>query len=210
MMEEIKELLDGLKKELDSGKEFKFWEFLEKSEKLISGIGENIEGRIEDNVQIKGKLILGKNSVIKSGTYIEGNVIIGENCIIGPKAYLRKGAIIRNNCHIGSSEIKNSIILSNSKIPHYSYVGDSITGENVNFGAGTKVANLRFDGKSVKVAVNGKKIDSGRRKLGVLIGHNTKTGINSTINCGIIVGNNCFIYPGRVVEKNLKNNTVLK
>lgn len=209
-MEEIKKLLAGLKKEIDSGKEFPFWEYLGKSEKIMEKSGEGIEGTVEENVAIKGNLTLGKNSIIKSGTYIEGNVFIGENCIIGPKAYLRKGAVIADGCHIGNSEIKNSVILSNSKIPHYSYVGDSIIGENVNFGAGTKIANLRFDNKSVKVEINGKKIDSGRRKLGVLVGHNVKTGINSSINCGIIVGNNCQIYPGRVAGRNLRKGEIFK
>jgi len=201
------ELFDELSEKISDGP-FAFWEYINRIEQEGKQIRENIiQGKLEENVVIEGNLILGEGSVVRTGTRIEGNVFIGENCIIGPNAYLRGNTFIGNNCHIGICEIKNSIILKNTNIPHFSYVGDSILGEKVNFGAGTKVANLRFDDLTVKVNLN-KKIDSGRRKLGVLVGHNTKTGINSSINCGIIIGNNCRIFPGKVVDRNLMDNEV--
>jgi bifunctional UDP-N-acetylglucosamine pyrophosphorylase/glucosamine-1-phosphate N-acetyltransferase len=209
-MRDVGALLDELKTMMATGKEFRFWEYLESGEKLVEEASGNIEGTIEENVSVAGKLVLGGNSVVKAGSRIEGSVVIGSNCIIGPNAFLRNGTIIADNCHIGSSEIKNSIILSNSKIPHFSYVGDSVVGENVNFGAGTKVANLRFDNASVSVVIGGEKIDSGRRKLGALVGHNVKTGINCSINCGVIIGNNCLIFPGRVVSENLREGGLLR
>ena len=98
----------------------------------------------------------------------------------------------------GNSEIKNSIILSGSKVPHFSYVGDSVIGRNCNLGAGTKIANLRHDNNSVKVLVAGKKIDSGRRKLGALIFDNVKTGINSSINCGAVLTKSTLVLPSEL------------
>ncbi len=198
-------MIKELSEKISKGKEFRFWEYLDKLEVFVNKFDEKNSGTIEKNVIINGKLFLGKNSVIKSGTRIEGNVVVGKNCVIGPNAFLRKNVLIEDNCKIANSEIKNSIILKNSNIPHFSYVGDSILGENVNFGAGTKIANLRFDNKNINVAIEGKKINSKRRKLGALIGHNTKTGINSGINCGIIIGNNQKIFPGKIVSKNLKS-----
>jgi NDP-sugar pyrophosphorylase family protein len=194
--EKINELLIELKEKIDSEKEFSFWNYLNKSEELIQNLEEKIEGVIEENVVIKGKLFLGKNSLIKSGTRIEGNVFIGENCVIGPNAFLRNGTILENNCKVGLSEIKNSIVLENSNVPHFNYVGDSILGSNVNLGAGTKIANLRFDSKKIKV----NDIDSQRKKLGALIGNNVKTGINSMINCGAVIKNNSFIEPGKLIK----------
>ena len=194
-MKQLQEFLVRLKKEIDAGKQFEFWNYLNESEKSMKSIGEKIAGTIEENVQIRGKIVLGKGSVLRSGSVLEGTVVVGENCRIGPNAYLRSGTIVADNCHVGISEVKNSIILSNSNVPHFNYVGDSILGENVNFGAGTKIANLRHDNANVKVLVNGRLVDSGRRKLGALIGSNTKTGINSSINCGAIVPNNSKIMP---------------
>ena len=194
-MKQLQEFLVRLKKEIDAGKQFEFWNYLNESEKSMKSIGEKIAGTIEENVQIRGKIVLGKGSVLRSGSVLEGTVVVGENCRIGPNSYLRSGTIVADNCHVGISEVKNSIILSNSNVPHFNYVGDSILGENVNLGAGTKIANLRHDNANVKVLVNGRLVDSGRRKLGALIGSNTKTGINSSINCGAIVPNNSKIMP---------------
>ena len=122
----IQNFLQELDKKIAVGNPFLFWEFLENADSLLKNLLPKIEGRIEENVVVGGNLFLGKNSVIKSGSRIEGNVFIGENCIIGPNAFLRGNAIIANDCFIGTSEIKSSIILSNTKIPHFSYVGDSI------------------------------------------------------------------------------------
>lgn len=197
----VEEFVSKLKKELDSSKSFSFWLFLNEFEQLFEeNFNEKNLGTIEPNVQIHGKLFLGKNSIIKSGTYIEGNVFIGENSIIGPNAYLRKNVLIGSNCHVANSEIKNSIILSHSNVPHFSYVGDSIIGENCNLGAGTKIANLRHDGKNVKVKIGKKLIDSGRRKLGALIGNNVKIGINASINCGAILKANSKILPQKFLK----------
>jgi bifunctional UDP-N-acetylglucosamine pyrophosphorylase/glucosamine-1-phosphate N-acetyltransferase len=103
-------------------------------------------------------------------------------------------------------EVKNSIIFDNSNVPHQSYVGDSVIGEGCNLGAGTKIANLRFDKKSIYVCLNGEKKDIKRRKLGVIMGDNVQTGINSMINVGTLVGNNVFIGPGASVTGELQPN----
>ncbi len=173
------------------------WDLLEANESFLSDLKAANLGEVEDNVTIKGEVSIGKGAHIKANSYIEGPVIIGEQCYIGPYCYLRPSTTIGDNCHIGSMvEIKNSIIMSNTKIPHHNYIGDSIIGEECNFGAGTKIANLRFDGKSIKVM----DIDTGRRKLGAIIGDRVQTGINASINAGTVIGNDSFIGPGAIVS----------
>ena len=83
-----------------------------------------------------------------------------------------------------------------SKIPHHNYVGDSIIGEECNFGAGTQIANLRLDKKDIWAAG----IDTRRRKLGAIIGDRVETGINASINIGSMIGNNTHIGPGAMVS----------
>jgi bifunctional UDP-N-acetylglucosamine pyrophosphorylase/glucosamine-1-phosphate N-acetyltransferase len=126
-----------------------------------------------------------------------GPVIIGQDCDIGPNCYIRPYTSIGDNCHIGSAvEVKNCIIMKGSKIPHQNYVGDSIIGEECNFGAGTKIANLRLDKKNVTVA----SIDTKRRKLGAIMGDRVETGINACINAGSMIGNNTHIGPGAIAS----------
>jgi UDP-N-acetylglucosamine diphosphorylase/glucosamine-1-phosphate N-acetyltransferase len=177
------------------------WDLLAFNEMMLSGQESAELGKIEDNVVIKGPAAIGRNSVVKSGTYIVGPVIIGEDCDIGPNCFIRPSTSIGDNCHIGASvEVKNSIIMNGSKVPHHNYVGDSVIGEQCNLGAGTKIANLRLDKKNIKVAG----IDTGRRKLGAILGDHVETGINASINVGTIIGDNTFIGPGAVANGIIK------
>jgi len=148
-------------------------------------------------VVVKGTVSIGKGTTVRSGSYIVGPVIIGQDCEIGPNCYIRPHTSIGDSCHIGSAvEVKNSIIMNGSKIPHHNYVGDSIIGERCNLGAGTKTANLRFDEKEIWVAGR----DTRRRKLGAIMGDGVETGINTSINVGSMIGNNTHIGPGAVAS----------
>jgi UDP-N-acetylglucosamine diphosphorylase/glucosamine-1-phosphate N-acetyltransferase len=173
------------------------WDLLSANELLLAGLEPQNLGEVEENVVLKEAVSIGRNTVIRSGAYIIGPVIIGEGCDIGPNCYLRPHTSISDGCHVGASvEVKNSIIMRGSKLPHHNYVGDSVIGEQCNLGAGTKIANLRLDKKDVQAAG----IDTKRRKLGAIIGDRVETGINASINVGCIIGNNTFIGPGAVVS----------
>jgi UDP-N-acetylglucosamine diphosphorylase/glucosamine-1-phosphate N-acetyltransferase len=186
------------------------WHLLDANEEILKKLKIKIQGTVEKNVSVTGTLIVGKGSVIRSGTYIEGPVVIGSNCNIGPNCYLRPYTTIGNHCHIGNaSEVKNSIVMDHSNVPHLNYVGDSVIGQQCNLGAGTTVANLRLDKKNIVVVLNGRKIDSKRRKLGVVMGDNVQTGINSTINVGSMIGNNVFIGLGAVVKGEVTPKTII-
>ena len=177
------------------------WDLLKANEYLLKGLESSCEGTVEPNATIKGQVEIGKGTLIRNGSYIEGPVIIGENCDIGPNCYIRPSTAIGNNSRIGNAvEIKNTIIMENSHVGHLSYVGDSVIGRRCNFGAGTKVANLRHDGKNIKVMIKDKILDSGRRKLGVIMGDNVHTGINTSINIGVIMEKGRCTSPGEIVK----------
>jgi len=177
------------------------WHLLDANEELLKKNNKKISGIVEKNTTIKGDVAVGKNTVIMNGSYIEGPVVIGEGCKIGPNCYIRPFTSIGNNCHIGNAcEIKNSIIMDYSNVPHQNYVGDSVIGQNCNLGAGCKIANLRLNKKNIKTILNGKRIDTKRRKLGTIMGDDVQTGINSMLNIGSMIGNNVFIGPGAIAK----------
>jgi len=180
------------------------WDLFNLNEFFLKRMKRNIRGKIEKGVTLKGKIFVDKGTILKSGTYIEGPVYIGKNCQIGPNCYLRKFSQVGDKCRIGQAvEIKNSIVGDNSKIGHLSYLGDSIVGENCNLGAGTISANLRFDEKTINAKVQGKVIDTGRKKLGCILGDNVKTGVDVSLMPGVLVVPNSKILPGFVVFKNI-------
>ena len=157
------------------------WELIEINEELLNNIEGEIKGTVEEGVTIHGEVFLDEGSLLRSGVYIKGPVYIGKNCDtgvyikgpvyigkncdIGPNSYIRGNSYFGDNVHIGNAvEIKNSIIMENTNVSHLSYVGDSILGSNCNIAAGTNIANLRFDNKTVKTTIKNKKTDTGRRK----------------------------------------------
>ena len=165
------------------------WDLLEANEKLMGTVRPGVLGEIEPGATLKGKVSVGRKTVVRSGAYVEGPAIIGEDCDIGPNCYIRPSTCIGNGVRIGNAvEIKNSTVMDGMKIGHLSYLGDSVIGSGCNFGAGTIVANLRHDKAIVSSYIKGKKEDTGRRKLGVIMGDDVKTGIHTTI------------YPGTVIE----------
>jgi len=173
------------------------WHLLGANEALLAGLEPAIEGEVEPNVVIKAPVSIGAGTVVRSGSYIVGPVVIGRECSIGPNCYIRPSTSIGDGCHIGASvEIKNSIIMNDSDVPHLSYVGDSVIGEGCNLGAGTKIANLRLDEKDISVAGVGTR----RRKFGAVLGDGVKTGINASVNVGTMIGNGSFVGPGAVVS----------
>ena len=186
------------------------WDLLTANEVYIEEIQNDIKGTVEKNVNLKGDVHLGKDSVLKSGTYIEGPVWIGKNCVIGPNAYLRRGTVLCGNNKVGaSSEIKNSILFENAKAPHHNYVGDSIIGKNCNLGSGTKIANLRLDKKEITVVHKGQRVNTSRRKLGAIIGDNVATGINSSINSGTIIGSDTKIGPNALISGTYESKSLI-
>ena len=156
------------------------------------------------SLYVDGRLQVGKGTKILPGVVIEGDVIIGDNCKVGPNCYIRGSTSIGDKCHIGQAvEIKNSILLPGTNVGHLSYLGDSILGEKVNFGAGTITSNLRHDGGAHRSPIEGQMVDTGRRKLGAIIGDGVHTGIHTAIYPGRKLWPKTSTLPGAIVDKDI-------
>ena len=96
------------------------WDLLKANESLLDAVEPQVLGEVEENVVLKGNVHIGKNTLVRSGSYIEGPVIIGEGCDIGPGCHIRPGTSIADGCHIGHAVgVKNSIVMRGSKLPHH-------------------------------------------------------------------------------------------
>jgi carbonic anhydrase/acetyltransferase-like protein (isoleucine patch superfamily) len=159
-------------------------------------------------------IYVGAGTFLEAGSMIKGPCFIGERCEIRHGAYIRGGVIVGEGCVIGhATEVKNSIIMDRSNAGHFNYLGDSVLGSCVNLGAGTVLANLRFrsrleilSGKILQIAATGhmgKTINTGRSKLGAVVGDFTEIGCNSVISPGALIGSDCWIYPNTTAPKGL-------
>lgn len=179
------------------------WDLFKAIDDIVGTYSDNCNNWavIEEWVYIDGKIFAEKWAVIKAWTYIEGNIYIGESAIIWPNAYIRGNTMIGKNSKIGAFvECKNNYVGENTNIPHLSYVGDSIIGNNVNLGGWTKIANLRHDDQTIQVKNKWKLVDTGKRKLWAIIGDNVKTGINTLIYPGRTLDTDSSTLPGEIVK----------
>lgn len=170
--------------------------------KLLSGIPELIKKIVENGefTEYKNGVFIGNDVKIAPSAYIDGPCVIGEGSEIRHCAYIRGNVIIGRNCVIGNStELKNCILYDLVQVPHYNYVGDSILGKHAHLGAGAVISNLKSDGKNVVIKYKTDSVvheyETGRRKLGALIGDYAEIGCGCVLNPGTVVGKNSRVYP---------------
>jgi len=185
------------------------WDLLEANSWALKRMEHAVYGNVEDGAHLVGPVTVAETARVRSGAYIEGPTLIDEGSDIGPNCFIRACTSIGKNVRVGNAcEIKNSILMDYAHVGHLSYVGDSILGEHCNLGAGTITANYRLDAGTVKMMVKEKVVDSGRRKLGAILGYDVKTGVNSVLMPGVKVGCNSWVGPNFMVERDLPANTV--
>lgn len=185
------------------------WHVIEANKIALKKIKSLIKGRIIDPVSIRGNIHIDEDSIVYPYTTVEGPVYVGKRVEIGPSAYVRPWSVICDGSKIGFSvEVKESVLFENVHVHHLSYIGDSVICENVNLGAGTILANLRFDEKTIRMNIKGILEDTGRRKLGAIIGANVKTGVNVSVMPGVKIGTGAWILPGSVIYRDVDSKTI--
>jgi UDP-N-acetylglucosamine diphosphorylase / glucose-1-phosphate thymidylyltransferase / UDP-N-acetylgalactosamine diphosphorylase / glucosamine-1-phosphate N-acetyltransferase / galactosamine-1-phosphate N-acetyltransferase len=185
------------------------WDLLDANVWALKRVDHSVLGTIEPGARLIGPITVAKSARIRSGTYIEGPAFIDEETDIGPNCYVRPCTSFGKKVRIGNAvEIKNSIIMDGTHIGHLTYIGDSVIGEKCNFGAGTIAANLRFDDDKIRMSIKDKEVNSGRRKLGVVMGDSVKTGINASFMPGIKVGTNTWVGANVMVERDLPADSI--
>ncbi len=146
------------------------------------------------------RLRIGKGVLIEPGAFIKSPTIIGDQTEVRHGAYIRGNCLIGRHCVVGHvTEVKHTIFLDGAKAGHFAYLGDSILGNQVNLGAGTKLANLRFIKGDISIATSGSTVKTGLRKLGAILGDHVQTGCNSVTNPGTLLGKKSMVIPNTTV-----------
>lgn len=185
------------------------WEVLSKIEEYILKIGEELSK--EDYNKVGENVWIAKSAKVAPTAYINGPAIIGENAEVRHCAFIRGNAIVGNNAVVGNStELKNVILFNNVQVPHYNYVGDSILGYKAHMGAGSITSNVKSDKKLVVIKNCDEMIETGRKKVGAMIGDNVEVGCGSVLNPGTVIGRDSNIYPLSSVRGVVKAHSIYK
>ena len=159
--------------------------------------GENIwiakSAKVAPTASITGPCIIGENTEVRHCAFIRGNALVGDNCVVG-----------------NSTELKNVVLIGNVQVPHYNYVGDSVLGKFSHMGAGSITSNVKSDKSLVTIKIDDKKIETGLKKFGAVLGDGVEIGCGSVLNPGTIIGKNSNVYPLSSVRGFVKANSIYK
>ncbi len=183
------------------------WHVLDIMEHFLAQIdGQIIEegSYIAPTASLVGDVYIGKGAKVFPGAAVVGPAYIGAGTIVGNNALVRHSMVL-DHCNVGfTTEVARSYVASGCQM-HACRVLDSVFAPDVNFSAGCTTANLRIDKGNVPVVIKGQKIDSGRDKLGAIIGQGAFLGVDVMTMPGIKVGEDAQVGPGTHVLKDIKD-----
>ncbi len=170
------------------------WEVLPKIKDFILSLGPTLDPEVYECRE--GNIWIARSAKVAPSAFIGGPAIIGEGTEIRHCAFIRGSALIGRDCVVGNStELKNVILFDNVQVPHYNYVGDSVLGYRSHMGAGSITSNVKSDKGLVAVNFEGKKIETGMKKFGAILGDRVEVGCSSVLNPGTVIGRDSNIYP---------------
>lgn len=210
-MTEIAELFDLTKtiaSGLFEGKTYP-WEVLSEIKAYILKLGETLPTDEYDHPE-EGVWIA-KDAKVFPSAFIGSPCIIDHGAEVRHCAFIRESAIVGKNAVVGNSvELKNVVLFDSVQVPHYNYVGDSVLGYKAHMGAGSITSNVKSDKSLVVIKQPGAPLETGRKKVGAMVGDCAEIGCNSVLNPGTVVGRNAQIYPVSCVRGFIPANSIYK
>lgn len=192
------------------------WEALAGISDLIMEIGKGLDmteyhhptdwdGNVLENVWVANDAIVFKTA------YLGGPCIIGHKTEVRQCAFIRGSALVGDGCVVGNStELKNVILFDSVQVPHYNYVGDSILGYKSHMGAGSITSNVKSDKLPVVIKSKTEAVETGRKKVGAMLGDFVEVGCNSVLNPGTVLGRGASVYPTSCVRGVIPENHIFK
>ena len=185
------------------------WESLAGIGDMISALGAALPADEYDHPE-EGVWVA-RDAKVYPTAYLGAPCIIGHKTEVRPGAFIRGNALVGDNCVVGNStELKNVILFDNVQVPHYNYVGDSILGYKSHMGAGSITSNVKSDKTLVVIKNGAERIETGRKKVGAILGDYVEVGCNSVLNPGTVIGRHSNIYPVSCVRGVIPADSILK
>lgn len=157
---------------------------------------------VAPNATLVGNVYIGAGVRVFPGAAVVGPAYIGAGTIVGNNALVRHSMVL-SNCEIGfTTEVARSYVASNCSL-HACRVLDSVFAERINFSAGCTTANLRMDRGPVSSMVKEQKLNTGRQKLGAIIGEDAFLAVDVMTMPGVKVGQNAQVGPGTHVQNDV-------
>ena len=184
------------------------WQALKGIKELILALGPTLG---EDYTEVSPTVWVHKTAAVAPTAFLGAPCIIGAGTEVRHCAFIRGSALVGEGCVVGNSvELKNAILFDNVQVPHFNYVGDSILGYKSHMGAGSITSNVKSDKTLVVIKNGAEHIETGRKKVGAILGDYVEVGCNSVLNPGTVIGRHSNIYPVSCVRGVIPADSILK
>jgi NDP-sugar pyrophosphorylase family protein len=196
----IENYIENINDKFPQIKNLQPWEIIDNLEEILL---QTIKG-LDSNYKIESNIAIHNSATIEQGVILKGTIVIAENCFVGANAYLRGPIYLGCAVKVGpSSEIKQSILLDDTAIAHFNYIGNSIIGKNINFEAGSICANHLNErpDETIFITLNNLRIDTKVKKFGALVGDNSKIGANAVLSPGTILQKESIVKRLELIEQ---------
>lgn len=141
-----------------------------------------------------GPIRLGPGVTVRPHTHLMGPASIGEDTILLGGVF--GSFACGRSCRL-RGEISHSILHDGVNKAHDGYLGHSVVGSWVNFGAMTTNSDLKNNYRPVRVGSLRGEVETGLLKLGVFLGDHVKTGIGTRLGAGTCIGAGTNVFgPG--------------
>ena len=207
-IQELYDLDKTIAAELFDGKTYP-WEVLDEIKPFILKLGETLSPDEYDHPS-EGVWIA-KDAKVFQSAYIGAPCIIDHEAEVRHCAFIRGSAIVGKGAVVGNStELKNVVLFDKVQVPHYNYVGDSVLGYKAHMGAGSVTSNVKSDKTLVVIKELDNPVETGRKKVGAMLGDNVEVGCNSVLNPGTVIGRESNIYPTSCVRGVIPPHSIYK
>jgi len=178
------------------------WDILSLNNAVLRQIQASAGGTIESGVSITGEVAVGRDTVIRPGSYLAGPVVIGDGCAIGPQV-----------CILPATSIGNNVVIS-----PFTLIENSVIGDDVSIGPGCIIQDSVIDKGCIlkghftacsnqsEVSVNG---ESQVVTVGAMLGEGCRLGNNVVAQPGVTVGNYCQIQPLKLISGTLPDRSLV-
>ena len=165
----------------------------EEFEERGEGIWISRRAKVTESVSLQAPCIIEEGAELRHGAFLRGGVLVG------------RGAVVGNSC-----ELKNCLLSDGVQVPHFNYVGDSVLGFRAHLGAGAVTSNVKGDRSEVSIRFGEKRLPTGMKKLGAILGDGVEIGCNAVLNPGTVIGVGTRVYPLSSVRGYLPAHAICK
>lgn len=178
------------------------WDILNLNDAILRRVKASLGGTIETGVSLKGQLLVGKDTVVRSNSYLAGPVVIGDGCDIGP-----------NVCVLPATSIGNNVVIS-----PFTEIKNSVIGDDVTIGSGCTIHDSVIDNGCVlkghftacggqnEVRINH---EYHLVNVGAMLGESCTLGNNVVAQPGVIVGNYSQVQPLKLISGRLPDRSLV-